>query len=493
LAKRRWRQLAAGAVLTGIGLMSLAREAASEALLAPCRLHSESLGASAAARCLSLEVPEDRAAPDGNRIQLAVAVIPAMRTHAQPDPLVIISGGPGQAASDLYFAASAAFARIQRERDIVIVDQRGTGRSARLDCELPNEADLVEVDAARAGELAKQCLASLSQDARFYTTSVAVQDLEAVRAALGYATLNLYGVSYGTRVAQHYMRRYPQRVRTAILDGVVPPDLALGPRIALDAQAALDAIFARCKHDEACDAAFPALAEQFAALRARLGSAPVTATIADPVTARPIDVRFGLAELTAVVRLLTYSDEAASILPLLIHEAHSDGRVQSLAAQFELIRRSLTAQLAYGMHFSVICSEDAPRWGNADIARETLAATYIGTQLMDVMQAVCAEWPRGPVDEDFYEPLAVDVPTLLLSGMNDPVTPAAYADRVQGRLPNAKHLVLNGQGHGQLATGCMPQVLAKFIAQGALQELGESCLFTVAPAPFFLSPTGSAP
>jgi pimeloyl-ACP methyl ester carboxylesterase len=479
--------------LANAAALAGAAQSATQTVPASCRLHSDTVGASTAARCLSLSVPEDPATPDGAQIPLAVAVIPALRSKAEPDPLFLISGGPGQAARDLYLAMGPAFARIQRDRDIVIVDQRGTGQSARFDCEMANEAEFVDVSAALAGTLAEQCLTAFARDARFYTTSAAVHDLERVRAALGYETINLYGVSYGTRVAQHYMRRYPQRVRAAILDGVVPPGLALGPRIAIDAQTALDAIFERCVLDEACNRAFPAIREQFAALRERLRAAPVALTIPDPVTATPIEVRFGLAELTAAVRMLSYSDEAGSLLPLLIHEANTANRPQGLAAQFELIKRALGAQIAYGMHFSVACSEDAPRWREENVTRAQLTETYIGTQLVDAMEAICAEWPRGPVDEDFHEPLDVDVPTLLLSGANDPVTPVAYGERVRATLSNAKHLVLNGQGHGQLVIGCMPQVAAKFVAAASFDALGESCLYSITPAPFFLSPAGPAP
>jgi pimeloyl-ACP methyl ester carboxylesterase len=486
-------RLLALTALASIAAIARAAEISAPAAPAPCRIHSAAVGASAAARCLSLSVPEDPAVPDGARIQLSIAVIPALRTKAEPDPLFLISGGPGQAASDLYFAMAPAFARIQRDRDIVIVDQRGTGGSARFDCAMPNDAEFVDVSPSLAGRLAKQCLAAFARDARFYTTSVAVQDLERVRIALGYDAINLYGVSYGTRVAQHYMRRYPRRVRSAILDGVVPPGLALGPRIALDAQTALDAIFERCVLDVACNKAFPAIREQFATLRERLSATPAALTIADPVSATPLDVRFGVAELTAAVRLLSYSDEAASLLPLLIHEANSANRPHGLAAQFELIKRSLGAQIAYGMHFSVACSEDAPRWQQESVTRDALAETYIGTQLIDAMEAICADWPRGPVDEDFHASLDVDVPTLLLSGANDPVTPVAYGERARATLSNAKHLVLNGQGHGQLLIGCMPQVAAKFVATASFDALGEACLYSVTPAPFFLSHAGPAP
>lgn len=457
-----------------------------------CRLESGSGSGSVAARCATLEVPENPTDAAGKQIGLRVAVIPALRSSPEPDPLFVLSGGPGQAASDFYVAMAPALARIRRDRDIVVLDQRGTGRSHKLNCPLPNDADLTEVDSTVLRSVARKCLEALTGDARFYTTSVAVRDLEAVRAALGYERLNLYGVSYGTRVAQHYLRRYPNRVRAMVLDGAVPPQLALGPHIPRDAQRALDALFARCASEAACQKAFPQLEEQFAKLRDRLRE-PLKVALAHPTTAAPIVVRFGVPELNAVVRLLSYSDESASILPLLIHEAQVFDQPQALAAQYEIIKRDLQEQLAYGMHFSVVCSEDAPRWSGQGFPSEAIAETYIGDEFMTAMRAVCDLWPRGPVDEDFYTPIRSTVPTLIMSGENDPVTPPAYGEQILPGLTNGLHIVLEGQGHGQLAAGCIPRVVSRFIASASVSELGEECAHAISAAPFMISSTGPSP
>ena len=457
-----------------------------------CRLHSEIAGGSVAARCGWLSVPENREQPEGKQVRLHVAVIPSLRLEPAGDPLFVLSGGPGQAASDFYISIAPALARVRRDRDIVLVDQRGTGRSNRLDCTFPDESDITFADPARLRELTRACLDKLPGDPRYYTTSVAVRDLDDVRAALGYQKLDLYGVSYGTRVAQHYMRRYPQRVRVAILDGVVPPEMALGPDIALDAQAAIDKAFARCGSDADCKRAFPDIAATFATLRARVEQQPLALSIPDPLSAEPIQTRLGAPELTAAVRLLSYSDETMSALPLLIQEAET-GQPQALAAQYLMIKRSLDAQFAYGMHFAVVCSEDAPRWDQRPVSQSELAKTYIGESFMASMRTVCEQWPRGPVDEDFSKPLTSPIPTLVLSGGNDPVTPARYGEQILPGLTKSKHLVLDGQGHGQIAIGCMPRVVAEFITAGAVESLDDACLKTVSPAPFMLSRSAPAP
>ena len=488
--RERWRVLAA--LSLPWTFCSAFQAHAAPLPLEACRLQSEIAGGGVAARCGWLSVPENREQPSGKQIRLHVAVIPSMRLEPAGDPLFVLSGGPGQAASDFYISIAPALARVRRDRDIVIVDQRGTGRSNRLDCSFPDESDITFSDPQQLRELTRSCLAKLPGDPRYYTTSVAVRDLDDVRAALGYQRLDLYGVSYGTRVAQHYMRRYPQRVRVAILDGVVPPQLPLGPDVALDAQAAIDSAFARCDSNTDCKRVFPDIAGTFAALRARVLEQPVPLSIPDPLNAEPTKTQLGAAELGAAVRLLSYSDETLSTLPLLIHEAEI-GQPQGLAAQYLMIKRSLDTQIANGMHFAVVCSEDAPRWHERPVADTELAKTYLGDTFMQAMRTICEQWPRGPVDDGFGKPLQSEIPTLVLSGGNDPVTPARYGEQILPGLKNSRHLVLDGQGHGQIAVGCMPRVVAEFIAAGTVKSLDAECLKTVAPAPFLLSRSAPAP
>lgn len=457
-----------------------------------CRLRSEAGSGSAAARCDWLTVPENRDRPEGKQIRLHVAVFPSLRLEPAGDPLFILSGGPGQSAGDFYIAIAPALSRIRRDRDIVVVDQRGTGRSNRLDCAFPDDSDVAFTDPQKLREIARQCLAGLPGDPRYYTTSVAVRDLDEVRAALGYQKIDLYGVSYGTRVAQHYMRRYPERVRVAVLDGVVPPELALGPTVALDAQAAIDSAFSRCSQDTQCNRAFPDIAGAFNTLRSQLQAKPISLSIPDPLSAEPTQTQLGAPELSAAIRLLSYSDETISTLPLLIHEAQA-GQPQGLAAQYLMIKRSLGKQIANGMHFAVVCSEDAPRWSESNVSEASLAQTYMGASFMAAMKMVCEQWPRGPVDAEFSKPLVSATPTLILSGGNDPVTPARYGEEVRRGLSKSRHLVLAGQGHGQIAVGCMPRLVAEFIASGSVDGIDDECTKTVAPAPFLLSRSAPAP
>ena len=468
------------------------RDAASAAprggiALSDCRL-SRPGGGGVAARCGTLAVPEDYAQPTGRAIQLHIAVVPAL--GGSGEPLFVLAGGPGQAATAFYAAVAPAFGPIARSHDIVLVDQRGTGGSNRLDCRFPDDFAIRTPPPAELERLSAACVAALPGRAQFYTTSVAVRDLDEVRSALGYDALSLYGASYGTRVAQHYVRRFPARVRALILDGVVPPDAVLGPSIAADAQRALDLTFARCSADAACHAAFADPAADYRTLRSRLDRAPLALSVADPSTARPTAVSFGPEQLGSTLRLLSYSATTTALVPLLLHSA-VEGDARPLAAQFVLYSHELDTEIAYGMHNAVACTEDAPFFGVVD--REAMQRTYLGTVELDSLAAMCRPWPRGARDPDLAAPLRSRAPALILSGEADPVTPPAFGERAAAGFADVRHIVLRGQGHGQLATGCLPDLMATFLKDHTTRDLDTHCAERVAPVAFFIDFAGSAP
>jgi pimeloyl-ACP methyl ester carboxylesterase len=462
-----------------------------------CRLAIDSLPA-AFARCSLLPVPEDPEQPDGPSIDLFVARIAALSTTPRPDPLLIITGGPGQSAIDFYLQARGAFEQVRRDRDLILLDQRGTGRSADgFMCDVPEDLALETAGAEALGDFVDQCIAALERDPRFFTTSVAVQDLERLRAALGLTLWNVYGVSYGTRVAQHYVRRFPEQVRAVILDGVVPPELALGPDVAVFAQRALDKIFERCAQDTACGARFIDLPERFTALLQQLATEPFRAPTTEPSDAAEAtdqasgQTAFGAAHLQALVRFMSYSGQTAALLPLLLSEAY-EGNYPPLVAQANTILRGLPEALSFPMSNAVVCTEDAPFM--PEQAAEGLNATYLGTAIVDALRLICARWPPGVMDEDFKTALRSDRPTLLLSGDTDPITPPEYAERViAAGLTNSVHLIGRGQGHGLAGIGCVPRILRAFLESPVPPELAFDCLGIEPSAPFFLSLMGPAP
>ena len=444
------------------------------------------------ARCAVLEVPLDPEAPGGEQFELFVARIPAQSASPAPDPLVLIAGGPGQSTVDFYMQMRGAFGPVRRDRDIILVDQRGTGRSATgFRCELPEDIDFQIAGEGRLGTLAAECLAGLERDPRFFTTSAAVRDLDAVRRELGVDWWNIYGVSYGSRVAQHYLRRYPEHVRTLVLDGVVPPTLVLGPEIAFNAQAALDGIFERCALDDECAKRFGDLTAVFDDLMSRIQDSPVSVPTRDKAAGEIEETLVTGEYLMGVTRLFSYSDASAALLPLIIDQA-AGGRFEMLLAQAELIQDNLERALSFPMHNSVICSEDHP-FDEVETSPGARDA-YLGTSIVDALNAICAQWPQGMVDPDLKEPLVSAHPVLLLSGSNDPATPSQYAEDVIAEgLGGALHLVAPDQGHGMAAVGCVRDLMQEFIEAAATEGLDADCLDQVIPAPFFLSAAGPGP
>ena len=476
--------------------------AAAEAATLPlheCRIEHPLHLNSLAARCGSLSVPLDREHPDAGNIDLNIAVVPALNRRSEAAPLFILAGGPGQGAVQTYVAVAGAFARINRNHAIVLLDQRGTGKSNLLSCDYPEDWQQPADPLPAIHQATTECLAKLGPRVRFYTTSIAVQDLDAVRAAMGFSQIDLYGGSYGTRVAEQYMRRFPERAHAVILDGVLYPEEVLGPEIPRDADHALNLIVARCQHNAECNAAYPELAQDLGALMRQFGTHRTPIAIDDPNSGEPRQIDFNHNFLAAALRLLSYSSTGAALLPTLIHQGARSvaddphGSLAPLAAQTIMTTRQINEMLANGMQYSVICSEDVPFYNAANIDRAALERTYMGTELVDVYQEVCRLWPRGPIDPDLHSALHSDVPTLLLSGEADPVTPPAAAERVARGLTRRRHLVLSGEGHGQLGTSCVPRLMAAFLDSADPDKLDATCLEKHSAAAFFVNTAGPAP
>lgn len=444
------------------------------------------------AECTSLSVPENYAQPAGKHIRLHIAVLKARSGHAAPDPLFFIAGGPGEASTQAFVQEAPAFTRIRAERDIVLVDQRGTGESNALNC----PATAQSLQPPTASEITQQTLACLQQlpgDPRYYTTSVAVQDLDRVRAALAYSEIDLYGISYGTRVALQYLREFPQHTRSVILDGVVPPDWNVGGTTPQDAQQALDKIFQRCAAAQTCQQAFPALPAVFAGLEQTLKQHPVSVNYRDPLTGAPRTDKLDWQTAASAVQLLSYQSETAALLPLLIHQAGVAGDYVPLMANAEYINAQVNGAIAIGMHAAVLCTEDMPFYPPENALQKAAADTYLGAAALQILIESCAHWPRGVMAPDFKQPVVSDKPVLLLSGADDPITPPANAALVAKTLANSLSVVVPGQGHGNAWRGCVPQLMADFVSRASVKNLDAVCVDKIKPFPFFTRFTGPGP
>lgn len=476
---RRRRLLVAGclAVMTAAG-------AASAAEPAPCRVP----GLETEALCGAVQRPLLPGRGDSPTIAIHYAVLPALARNKHPDPLFFFAGGPGQSAIELAGPLSRLFARVNNRRDVVLVDQRGTGRSAPLLCgdDPPTRPMAEAADLQTQVQRLQQCrqrLAALPHgDLRGYTTSIAMADVDAVRAAIGAERINLVGASYGTRAALEYLRLHPARVRRVVLDGVVPPDMQLPEASAIDNQAALDAMVARCSAEPACARRYPTLAQDWKTL---LASLPRDARVRHPVTGADETVHITRGTLLGLVRQPLYVPTLASALPLALAEAAS-GRFDALVG-LGLSLGSKRGATAQGMHFSVVCSEDVlPTIG------ASAPATDFGDTYPAFYRQVCADWPRGDVPADFRRIPAAAVPVWLLSGGLDPATPPRHGQRVATALgPRARHTVVAHAAHGVLGLGCMRDLVFRFLDAPADEEalaIDASCVERVPVPPAFLRP-----
>lgn len=480
-----WMVMAAlCAALTGCATPPTATPAAHPALtLESCQLTHPGLALTVQAQCGTLTVPEDRANPNGRQIALHVAVVPAVSRTPAPDPIFILAGGPGQAATEVYPALEEAFAQLNQERDVVLVDQRGTGESNPLECHLPEEEGSFVTDEVVIAAL-KACPAQLDADLRFYTTEIAMQDLDAVRAALGYEQINLYGASYGTRAGLTYLRLYPEHVRTLVLDAVVSPEFVIYKETGQDADRAMSLLFQRCQADAACQTAFPDLQAEFETLLEQLTAQPRPVTMPNPTTGQTLQFTMTREIFVSLLFPQLYTPEISALVPLGLHTAYTEGNFAPLLAQ----GAAADAGIYLGLFYATACTEDAAFIDPTAVA-QTGDESYFGDRSR-TFREVCAAWPQGTLAPDFHQPVTSDKPVLLLSGEADPITPPQYAEQAAQTLPNSLHLIAKGMGHGLMGRGCVSNLVTDFVKAGTAQRLDTACVQKITPPPFFVDFTG---
>jgi pimeloyl-ACP methyl ester carboxylesterase len=455
----------------------------------PCTLAAPGLPVTISAGCATLEVVLDRKRPAGPRIRLAIARVPSVAKRSRPDPVVMLAGGPGQSALESFPAVATAFRDALRTRDVILVDQRGTGGSHPLHCDAPGAAigsvPSTEAEWRRAGN---ECLRQLDIDPRHFTTGDAVADLDAVRTALGAAQLNLVGISYGTRVAIEYARRHPDRTRALVLDGVVPPTLALGADHGRNLEEALDRIFAMCTGNPGCARRFGSPRETLETLLAKLEQAPPAVTYRDPWTDLERTEPLTADRVAGVIRLYAYVPALAAMLPYALAQATA-GRPERLMAQTSMIESLVGEQIDLGLQLAVTCSEDAPA-----LERDARPGpTLLGEDFAAALVAQCSDWPRGRIAPDFHARFVSTVPALLLSGELDPVTPPRYGEDVVAGLVNGVHLVARGQGHNVMTAGCIPRLIGQFLRDLEPATLDVTCVEQLRSVAPFAGPYGWEP
>ena len=439
------------------------------------------------AYCGTVDVWENRETQTGRRISLKVVVLPGARRGENPDPLFYLAGGPGQAAARGASDIQQAFKPVLADRDIVLVDQRGTGESNSLACG-HKDGEPPPIDPEAVVSLLRGCMDRLDADLRLYTTSIAMDDLNQVRESLGYGRINLFGGSYGTRAAITYVRRHPDTVRSVVLDSVAPPDMILPVYFARDSQRAFDQLTAACAADSGCAQAFPNLADRFEQLLARLDRNPDRVTVTDPRTGQPEQVTFDRLNISGIVFQALYLPETAAMLPFLIHRA-TEGDYSGLLALASTGVGDIAEEMSLGMRYSVVCAEDAPRANDEIIAREA-GGTFAGAAFAKAFLKPCEFWPRGEIPDDFHVPFSSEVPTLVLSGEFDPVTPPVWGEQLATQWRNTRHVIVPGIGHGATGRGCMMRVIRQFLNEPHPGGVDSRCVETLHRKPFFLGYAG---
>lgn len=453
--------------------------------LEKCFIGAEGSGISTAAHCGKLTVPENRANPD-KTIELNIAVLKSTSNEKLNDPLILLAGGPGQGAVETFAGIVKIFDALLPNRDVVLVDQRGTGDSNPLRCDInPEDFEaLSDLESDAWKEWTRDCRRSLDADTTTYTTTEAINDLEAVRKALGVEKWNLLGGSYGTRKALTYMRMYPEAIRSVVLDGVVSQDEALSASHEANLQSTLSRIFDLCEQDEACAESFGDAEQQMWKFLDSLKEQPVKLRLQNSSTGDFEELTMTRDFAVVALRMFSYAPETMGLIPLMVSMANH-GQPETMAFQAQMVMSSLTQGINNALEMSVTCAEDVP------FLPENTGVTnsLFGDDLFTQLRARCELWDSVTVDPSFKEPVSSDIPTLLLSGEYDPVTPPEFAERAMETLSNAQHLVAKGQGHIVSTRGCMSKIVTAFIKDPET-ELDTKCMQDFRDPIFFINMNG---
>ncbi|TPH18523.1 alpha/beta fold hydrolase [Litorilituus lipolyticus] len=437
-------------------------------------------------KCGTLQVPENYANNSGDKISVNFAVLPAIDNSEYKAPLMFLAGGPGQAAVELATSLNRVFREIRKTRDIILVDQRGTGQSSALECDLEDEEDVYRVLPEDLNiEDVKSCVSQFKGDVSQFNTENAIRDFDAIRVALGHEKINIYGGSYGTRAGLVYLRMFPESLESAVLDSVGPIEVPIG-MFGQSGARSFNLLLDNCKNSESCHKVFPNLAEEFQAVKARLAKEPITLDIQHPRLGTPTQFVLDDTKFTGNLRFQLYGVEGRSMVPLVIHQAYL-GNYQPLIG---LIARTEGEQLVYtGLLFNIVCNEDIPKV-SAKMREIDAANDFDGAASHLAWELICPLFPQYRPSEDFYQPVTASVPTLILSGDLDPVTPPSNGDFPAKTLSNSKHIIVKNASHTVAMSTCASNIIGEFLTSKDPKSLDESCLEDVPEETFMTSVNG---
>ena len=439
------------------------------------------------AKCGTFTVWENREAKAGRTIDLNVMVLEATGAQRKPDPVFVLLGGPGEGST----AAAAWYFNdpLRASRDIVLVDSRGTGKSNGLHCPIRQDGPLQAFMPTLNLAVLKTCRTELEKraDLRYYLTQYAMDDLDEVRAALGYDKINLDGGSYGTTAAMVYIRQHESHVRSASLWGSTAMSQPMPLHFASDAETALGNVFRDCYAEAACKAAFPTLEADYRGALARIESGPLRVTVTDPRNKQPAEVTLDADAFAESLRAMMYQPEAMRSVPLLLHKAAA-GDYREFA-EFQLRRNiDFNGAIADGLYFSITCTEDIDRTDPQQVTAKG-RGTFLADHRARPHFEGCKGWPRGQLPAGFGEEVKTDVPVLIVNGDNDPATPPSAGRAAMSRMSNARMIVVPYGGHsleGLIGEECVKEIAARFLETADQRSLDVTCLKNVKHKPFVL-------
>ncbi len=438
-------------------------------------------------KCGKLKVPENYQKPNGTKISINFVIIPAIDKSENKEPFMFLAGGPGQAAVELSAGLRRAFTKVRNTRDLILVDQRGTGESHPLQCEdsqaksvyqiIPEDFDVNEV---------KDCLAKLSGDLSQYNSENAIRDFDAVRTALGLEKINIYGGSYGTRAALVYMRMFPNSLRSVILDSVAPVEVPIG-LVGLSSAHSFELLLENCENNKSCKTAYPELDIEFQQVVEKLTQSPVTLTIPHPRLGNKTTFVVTKSKFISTIFMQLYSMQTRTLVPLIIHQANL-GNFAPLAG---VISQNDGEQGIYlGLNLNIVCNEDMPKI-SAAMSVADANNQFGGSLSLESLKTACPLWPTYSVDQSFYQPVTANIPTLILSGSLDPVTPPTNGEKSAASLVNSHHIVVGNAAHIAGMSQCGVDIINEFLTSLKPKELDEECLQYLPVETFMTSLNGS--
>ncbi|WP_206483467.1 alpha/beta fold hydrolase [Thalassotalea sp. G2M2-11] len=455
-------------ILTCLSVMTTSMADDSPLTLEQCHLE----GIKQQVKCGQLLVPENYQQPNGEKISINFAVLPAIDNSNDKAPLMFLAGGPGQAAVSLAGGLYKAFNEVRKTRDIILVDQRGTGQSHPLQCDnaiemdayqsLPEDFDVSDV---------KQCISALTGDLSQYNSENAIRDFDAVRQSLGHEKITIYGGSYGTRAGLVYMRMFPESISAVVLDSVGPIEVPIG-LFGQSSARSFELLLAHCQQEASCQATYPNLAQEFKQVVAQLEQKPLTLTIPHPRLGTSTTMKLNRSKFLSTIFTQLYSLEGRSLVPLLIHQA-AQGNYAPLAGLTAASDNGM--EMFVGLTMNIVCNEDIPKVTDAMMAADANNA-FNGSISHKAWTTACPVWPKYSPSDDFYQPVTADIPTLIISGELDPVTPPSNGDFADKSLPNSKHIVMKNSSHTPGVSACAINVINEFLDKKDPNDLDEACL-----------------